>query len=260
MTILRRHYTMNWQENFTTKVLERGFEYYENGNILEIMKTTSGYKAKVEGSGYDEYDVRVEIEDDEIKDMNCTCIYGQEMGCCKHMAAVLYAIDEGEDIEEEIDTEEIIKSLSKTKLQQMMLSVSDNEEIKYKLKLISGSDPYTILKHKLERIIRKYAGLTGEIETYDLYSFSEKILNFLEQDVYGTEDEYWRSKIECICCVLDELNKLELDDSEEDVWIMYNTCYEMLGTILSKDTTRLSWIEGAINPIYFREFMDTINI
>ena len=37
MTILRRHYTMNWQENFTTKVLERGFEYYENGNILEIM-------------------------------------------------------------------------------------------------------------------------------------------------------------------------------------------------------------------------------
>lgn len=249
---------MNWKENFTTKILERGFDYYENGYVLEIMKTSLGYIAEVEGSVYDAYHVTIKIENDEIKDMDCTCIYGQEIGCCKHMAAVLYAIDEGE-IEEVIDTKEIINHLSLTQSHELLCSLSKNENVKYKLKLKSCNDPCNALKRKLERIMRKYVGPAGVYEVYDLYSFSEKILNFLEQDIFEVNDTFWQSKIECICYVLDELYELNLDDSEEDVWIMFNTCYEMLGMILSEDVNRLYWMKGIINPIYFREFMETVN-
>lgn len=249
---------MNWQENFTDKILERGFDYYENGYVLGIMKTTSGYKAEVEGSGYDAYHVTIKIEDDKIKEMDCTCIYGQEIGYCKHMAAVLYAIDEDE-IEEVLDTKENINHLSLTQSHELLCSLSNHEDVKYKLKLISRNDPYDALKRKLERIMRKYVGPAGVYEVYDLYSFSEKILNFLEQDIFEVNDKFWQSKVECTCYVLDELYELNLDDSEEDVWIMFNTCYEMLGTILSEDVNRLHWMKEQINPIYFREFMETMN-
>lgn len=251
---------MNWKENFTTKRLARGFEYYKDGNVLEIMKTASGYKAEVEGSGYDAYHVDIKIEKGVIKDMDCTCIYGQEMGYCKHMAAVLYAIDEKNNIEEDISLKDNDEYLSANECFQLVDSVSERKDVKYKLKLMKGNDLCNNLKHRLECIIRKYAGMTGEIETYDLYSFSEKILNFLEQDVYQVDDMYWKNKTECICKVLDKLNELNLDESEEDVWIMFNTCYEMLGTILSKDASRLCWMKDTMNPIYYREFVETINV
>lgn len=250
---------MNWQNNFTAKILARGLEYYENGNVFEILKTASGYEAEVKGTSYDTYHVIINIENDEIKDMNCTCIYGQEIGYCKHMAAVLYAVDEEVGIEEELNTKDIIDHLPLEKLRDLVNSMADVEDVKYKLKLVSCNDPYSTLKNKLERIIRKYAEPIGEIEVYDLYAFSEKILEYLEQDIYEVNDLYWQSKVKCICYVLDKLNELNLDDSEEDVWIMYNTCYEMLGTILSKDENRLYWMKGMINPIYFREFIETVN-
>lgn len=250
---------MNWQENFTSKILEKGFDYYENGHVLDITKTASGYKAEVEGSGTYAYDVSIEIENDEIKDMDCTCIYGQEIGCCKHMAAVLYAVDEGIEIEEEIDTRDIVNHLSLTQSHELIYSMCNNENVKYKLKLISSKDPCNVLKRRLEHIMRKYTGPADAYEIYDLYSFSEKILEFLEQDIYEVNDQFWQSKVECISYVLDELNELNLDASEEDVWIMFNTCYEMLGTILVNDTHRLHWMKDVLNPIYFREFIETVN-
>ena len=88
---------MDWQKYFTLKTLDRGLAYYENGNVLELMQISHGYEAVVQSDSGNEYEVNIEIENDELI-MNCDCIYGQEMGYCKHMAAVLYAVEEGAEM------------------------------------------------------------------------------------------------------------------------------------------------------------------
>ena len=83
-----------WKDLFRTHILERGLNYYEEGYVTSLEETSTGYTAVVEGT--EDYDVEIEIRDDRVYDMTCTCPYAEEGNYCKHMAAVLYEIEEGE--------------------------------------------------------------------------------------------------------------------------------------------------------------------
>lgn len=83
-----------WKDLFRTHILERGLNYYEEGCVTLLEQTSTGYTAVVEGT--DDYDVEIEIRADRVYDMTCTCPYAAEGNYCKHMAAVLYEIEEGE--------------------------------------------------------------------------------------------------------------------------------------------------------------------
>lgn len=82
-----------WKDLFRTHILERGLNYYEEGCVTLLEQTSTGYTAVVEGT--DDYDVEIEIRADRVYDMTCTCPYAAEGNYCKHMAAVLYEIEEG---------------------------------------------------------------------------------------------------------------------------------------------------------------------
>ena len=83
-----------WKDLFRTHILERGLNYYEEGYVTSLEQTSTGYTAVVEGT--EDYDVEIEIRDDRVYDMTCTCPYAEEGNYCKHVAAVLYEIEEGE--------------------------------------------------------------------------------------------------------------------------------------------------------------------
>ena len=82
----------SWQRRFAPDILERGIEYYRQGEVEELEKTDYGYSAVV--YGIDVYDVDIIADDGELTEMTCTCPYAQEGNNCKHMAAVLAAIEE----------------------------------------------------------------------------------------------------------------------------------------------------------------------
>ena len=83
-----------WKDLFRIHILERGLNYYEEGCVTSLEQTSIGYTAVVEGT--DDYEVGIEICADQVYDMTCTCPYAAEGKYCKHMAAVLYKIEEGE--------------------------------------------------------------------------------------------------------------------------------------------------------------------
>ena len=68
--------------------------YYESGAVTELSRTEGGYRALVEGT--EDYEVEIEIKDNRILDMRCTCPYAGDGKYCKHMAAVLYRQKKGE--------------------------------------------------------------------------------------------------------------------------------------------------------------------
>ena len=122
------------------------------------------------------------------------------------------------------------------------------------------NDPQTVLKQRLNQIIRKYSIAIDELESRDYYNFSEEVLALLEQDIYEIDDSQWECKAECVRYVLDAMHRLNLDEELDDMWMIFNTCYGMLGAILMKDASRLGWMKKKLNPTYYHEMLETIEL
>src|SRR5260221_89637 len=82
----------NFKQEISAKILERGRAYHRGGNITDLeMDGDSNWSAQV--SGTDDYDVEIEQTANGTLECTCTCPY--DLGpYCKHIAAVLYAIEE----------------------------------------------------------------------------------------------------------------------------------------------------------------------
>ena len=92
----------DWKDLFQEHILARGEAYYFDGAVLELHKTEHGYHAVVEGT--EDYEVDIEMEGGRVCEMYCSCPYAEDGNNCKHMAAVLFEIEEQN--EEDILTEE----------------------------------------------------------------------------------------------------------------------------------------------------------
>jgi uncharacterized Zn finger protein len=80
----------DFEADIPDQILERGFDYYQNGQVEEVEKVGENeFSALVMGS--EEYEVYVKIEKDLVTEYVCTCPfdYGD---VCKHIVAVLFYI------------------------------------------------------------------------------------------------------------------------------------------------------------------------
>lgn len=66
----------SWKDLFRTHILERGLNYYEEGYVTSLEQNLTGYTAVVVGT--ENYDVEIEILDNRVYDMTCTCPYAAE--------------------------------------------------------------------------------------------------------------------------------------------------------------------------------------
>ena len=83
---------MRWDYLFDRGVLAQGREYYQNGHVSNLIHRGATYQAKVAGSK--KHDVEVYLTDRVHPRLYCDCEDAADGCCCRHMAAVLYAIEE----------------------------------------------------------------------------------------------------------------------------------------------------------------------
>ncbi len=86
---------MIWQNFFTQTILIRGRDYYRRGKVIGVQSVGDTYVAKVLGSRL--YTVVVEERDGALHSATCDCPHSQSGYYCKHIAAVLFAVDEYEN-------------------------------------------------------------------------------------------------------------------------------------------------------------------
>jgi len=81
----------NFKKEIASHILQRGRDYYDNGRIANIEEIgDSHWFAEVEGTEL--YTIEIEQNEDGSIYHTCTCPY--DWGpTCKHVAAVLYAIE-----------------------------------------------------------------------------------------------------------------------------------------------------------------------
>lgn len=83
----------DWKSLFESRILTRGRSYWKSGHVTKLTCTPDRIRAVVLGS--EAYKVGIELDNGEVFDASCTCPFSVESDFyCKHIAAVLYAVEE----------------------------------------------------------------------------------------------------------------------------------------------------------------------
>ena len=236
-----------WKNLFRTHILERGLKYYEEDCVTSLKQTMTGYTAVVEGT--DDYDVEIEMRDDQVYDMACTCPYAAEGNYCKHMAAVLYEIEEGqtdtkipvnylEKVQEQNkELQEIIARIPIEELQEIVFSQAASDDFLYN-KIMAKYAPITPchmirLKKQVNDIGYHYSDRDGFVDYYHATDYTDALNTLLDENVpLLLEKNYRMEAFELVNCVFYEIGNRDMDDSDGSTSFVADNCYEYWQTIL----------------------------
>lgn len=170
----------------TEQSFERGVNYHHRGRIQELDIDGEEIRATVRGSR--DYDVSIDVENDTIRTY-CSCPYDYA-GDCKHVVAVLLAVDDRdtdtdtdsvdestENLPESVDVEALVEQTTADELRTFLVDVIEGDrDIRDRFVAFAGEDTgKTIYDYKQEigRLFEDAAGRRGMIEYDTRTDFSQ---------------------------------------------------------------------------------------
>lgn len=181
----------NWETHFSNKILDRGYDYYQNDDVYDLVKNADSYRAFV--AGMENYEVTIECQGEKVSEMWCDCPHAAQGNNCKHMAAVLFAIEEkGERLTEESGgsstAEELINQLSPEQLRAALLYLCQKNHDISSILLARYSpsvsaEQITALKKEFSNLVQGYTDRYGYIERRGRETFENAVETFLETKV-----------------------------------------------------------------------------
>ena len=98
----------DFEDYFETHILSRGKNYYKENRILDIWCQEDLVTAYIDGSEI--YRIELRANDKELNNFYCSCPYSEDGEyMCKHIAAVLYYLEENDIPELEISNKKEVK-------------------------------------------------------------------------------------------------------------------------------------------------------
>lgn len=255
----------HWQEEFTPLILMRGRKYFEEGNVRRIQRSGNTYIAQVEGTT--DYEVEISVDENGIGEMLCTCPYARGDNC-KHMAAVLFALDkEGIYVEVlppakhptivshipvELPWLEAIDHLPEDVVRKELLKQADRDNrLKERFAVLYlGKLPEHQLqnwKASLQETAGNYTDRRGCIGYEDAWEFLNDLGNFLDAklplllEVGAIKDAF-----HLVWIVMETALEWELDDYSDELSSLFEDCEDALRKVwsMATDTQReqmLQW-------------------
>ena len=240
----------SWKDYFEKRILDRGRSYYNNGAVQNLRKTAEGYEAYV--SGTVRYEVEIEMENGKVEYMSCDCPYADSGENCKHMAAVMYAIEKQENGTIETNgksgrkkqtakenLQDIVDSIPEAELRDYVYSLAkDNKSIENYIRINHGSsiDAEYIknLKKDLRAIIRRYSN-DGFIAWEDAFDYISDVEDFMKINIEGLIDKnFLMEAFELTNCVLDKITNQPMDDSDGGIVAVAGDCKDYWLEIMEK--------------------------
>ena len=240
----------NWEASFLHDILDRGRAYFEAGKVRRIAHCDNIYIASV--SGTKEYEVEILMGKAGIEKMTCTCPYAWEYRC-KHMAAVLFALESGDvpvaeippakqpptvsHVPMEIPWQEAIARLPEEAVRKELqkLAVRD-ERLKLRLAVLhAGKLPEHQLqnwKADLQALARKNTDRIGRIRDTD--EFADGLRSFLLArllllfEVGAVMDAF-----NLLWIVLETALERPVDGQSEQLQALFLDCGRALGRVFS---------------------------
>lgn len=208
----------HWKALFQPHIWQRGVDYFRNGNILEIRHYKNHIDAEVEGNEVYNVSVTLNASADSIVDYSCDCPYGEDGAPCKHLAALLCALDEEgipqtETQNKETTAEALVALLSEQQMQELLIRLAKKDS--YIREIIQLTATSLIPQNQKKQWEMDLEELTD--------SFTDRY-NYID---YQDADDYCTSLIEYMDDRLpDLLDTGNIMDAFDLVWLVFHTGME----------------------------------
>ena len=176
---------MEWKKYFNGSVLERGLSYYNKDNIKINNSSSKIVEATVYGGN--DYNIRIKFTDGEIISMNCDCYYYMHETNCKHLAAVLYYLEDNNEILQDNNVKSILESVKQENINDFILRELERDNdlfIKFKI--------YNNLEFDENYYLNKIKKISDEDKYFsETMKFIDEDLEFLfenNQSVYPSNN------------------------------------------------------------------------
>ncbi len=265
----------NWKDLFQEHILARGEAYYFEGAVLELHKTEHGYHAVVEGT--EDYEVDIEMEGGRVCEMYCSCPYAENGNNCKHMAAVLFEIEEQNEEEilaegtcpddQEKEVEEIIERISEEELRSFVKGIAaQDSEIRnilmtrYAVKI--DEKQMERLKQGVDQLVWEYGDRSGYIDYRNALDFCWALENYLEDKVDTLiERKCYGQAFALTNYVFQTIGNIDIDDSDGGTSQVANVCYDKWKKILEncseeEKNEMFSWFMSHLSCDYVVDYME----
>lgn len=265
----------DWKDLFQEHILDRGELYYFDGAVLELHRTEHGYHGVVEGT--EDYEVDIEMEGGRICEMYCSCLCAEGGNNCKHMAAVLFEIEEQseEDIlteetcqdDQEQEVEEIIERIPEEELRSFVKGIAaQNSEIRnilmtrYAVKI--DEKQMDLLKQGVNQLVWEYGDRSGYIDYRNAWDFCWALENYLEDKVDTLIDrKCYRQAFELTNYVFRTIGNIDIDDSDGGTSQVANACYDKWKEILEncseeEKNEMFSWFMSHLSCNYVIDYLE----
>ena len=245
----------NWKDEFAPHILARGEKYFAEGRVGRIQSDGKIYVASVEGT--EQYEVEISLGEDRVEEMYCTCPYAENDNC-KHMAAVLFALECDDISIEDLPPSKQPPIVSHIPMEMPWLEAIDNlpEEVVRK-ELLKRADRDERLKERLavlylgklpagqiqnwkadlQEIAGEYANRRGRISDENTWEFLNDLYNFLNAKLpLLIEVDAVMDAFQLIWIVMETAIEWEIDDEYDGLCDLVQSCEDALKALLPLTT------------------------
>lgn len=229
----------NWKDMFKPFILERGEEYYDCGYVEMLDSEEPLIQALVLGSQV--YQVNIQKTGGHVSSMHCNCPYARKGENCKHMAAVLYALEE-EKSDPQVDWQSALAQMPEKKLRELLASLAA-EDRNLQERIVRGvsgpgSSPQQ-WQDALKRIISKYVDSYGWIDNDMDCRCMEEMAQYLEESLsWLLESGRVMDATRLVLTVYDVAFSQEIDDSYDGLEILSSSCNWAVEQVLAQANPR----------------------
>ncbi len=232
---------IDFKDDFNTRILSRGYEYYEDGLVEDVLLKGNIVTAKVLGT--ETYDVSVEIDNGIFIDGDCTCHYASDGSYCKHMAALLYYLD-NENLDEnnnyttkEKEIRDSLKTINKIELDDFLveLLIEDRDVYdKFRLRFNKSFPSLTIedYENKIYSAIESSAGRDGFIDYHESWDYTKNMHKITSEVNTLVDNGEYDLAFEVAKTILETIPETDIDDSNGSTGEVADSCIEIIERIL----------------------------
>ena len=224
---------------FNETILDRGEDYYIDGHVKKIQYSDNGNTVCAKVIGTQTYNVEICFDRSPKEAMSCDCPYARDGHYCKHMAAVLYAVEEEAQTPTEIneenwpDIETMVSQLTETQIRDLLIQMAKDipllrDKIYYLTTHELRRDQLVKWEIELNEIAEEYEDYHGFISYHNAYKYADALCCFLDDRIPALiENQHAEAAFDLTELVLQSAMEADIDD-DGDIQEVEDHCDSMI--------------------------------
>ena len=224
---------------FNETILDRGEDYYVEGHVKKVQYSDNGNTVCAKVLGTQAYNVEICFDRAPKEAMSCDCPYARDGHRCKHMAAVLFAVEDDAKAPSEIneeklpDIEMMVSQLTETQIRDLLIRTAKDipllrDKIYYLTTHELRRDQLVKWEIELNEIAEEYEDYHGFISYHNAYKYADALCCFLDDRIPAlNENQHAEAAFDLTELVLQSAMEADIDD-DGDIQEVEDHCDSMI--------------------------------